>query len=94
LVSGISNWGAAALLAAIAILKPDVGHLMLPFLRPSFAERLLEAVFSAGAVASDATGSPPAPRPYVDGLSWPSLAGTYQEIHQVCERTLALAPTG
>lgn len=93
LVSGISNWGAAALLAAIAILKPDVGHRILPFLRPSFAERLLDAVFRAGAVASDGMGSPPAPRPYVDGLSWPELERTYEEIHQVCERTLALAST-
>jgi hypothetical protein len=90
LVSGISNWGAAALLAAIGILDPRIGRPSLPFLEPSFAERLLDAVYRAGAVASDSSGGPPAPRRYVDGLPWSHLEGTHREIWLACHRALGL----
>jgi hypothetical protein len=88
LVSGVSNWGAAALLAAIAMLRRDAGRSMLPALRPALSERVLDAIFRRGAVASDSAGSVPAPRPFVDGQPWPVLAETYQRIYEICEQTL------
>jgi hypothetical protein len=88
LVSGVSNWGAAALLAAIAMLRSGSGRSMLPPLRPSFSERVLEAISSRGAVASDSAGSIPAPRPFVDGQPWPVLAETYRRIYELCEQAL------
>lgn len=89
-VSGISNWGAAALLASIAMLRPESGRTALVHLRPSFSERLLDAISSRGAVAADSSGSPPAPRPFVDGQPWPVLASTHQLIYEVCAQTLGV----
>lgn len=87
-VSGISNWGAAALLASIAMLRPEGGRSALRHLLPSFSERLLDAVSTRGAVAADSSGAPPAPRPFVDGQPWPVLLSTHQRIYEVCEQTL------
>jgi hypothetical protein len=87
-VCGISNWGAAALLAGVAMLRPDIGRAALDYLHPAMAWRLLDAVYGCGAVAAGANGAIPAPRPFVDGQPWPILEHTHQQIYELCRQTL------
>jgi hypothetical protein len=49
---------------------------------------VLDAVWRRGAVSVDPTGSRPAPRPFVDGQSWPVLARTHQAIYDTCREAL------
>jgi hypothetical protein len=88
IVSGISNWGAAALLAGVAMLRPERGRAALRALSPAFSEEVLDAVWRRGAVSVDPMGARPAPRPFVDGQPWPVLADTHQAIHEACREIL------
>lgn len=92
IVCGISNWGAAALLAGVALLRPEVGRSALTYLQPSLSRRLLAAVHARGAVANGADDAPPAPRLFVDGQPWPVLKDFYRQLFEVCRQALPARP--
>ncbi|MEU9826420.1 glutamate cyclase domain-containing protein [Micromonospora chersina] len=70
LVGGTSNWAAAALVGALAVLRPEVPALR-HLLRPDWsAEVLTTIVVRAGAV----DGVRRRATPTVDGLDWPAYA--------------------
>jgi hypothetical protein len=85
IVAGVSNWAAAALLGAVALLHPAWAPAILPRLAPQFACRLLlAAVRDGAAVSSDRDGGLPRPRLAVDGISWDVLEETYRQIYELC----------
>lgn len=88
IVCGIANWGAAALLAGVAMLRPNVGRAALNHLHPSLSRQLLDAVCDRGAVATGPQGTTPAPRPFVDGQPWLVLEGTHRRIFEICKQVL------
>ena len=78
--AGISNWGAYALSAALAVLSGR------PLLQPAAHERaVLEAMIGAGAV----DGCTRQRELSVDGLAWGDYAGTLEDIHRETGRYLA-----
>jgi hypothetical protein len=85
IVCGISNWAGAALLAAVALLRPDRFAAVLESTRPELAWRLLEAaVRDGGAVSGDGAGGIPRPRYCVDGMAWDRIEPTFRRIHEIC----------
>ncbi len=67
IVAGTSNWGAAGLVAALAVMKPAPE--LRPLLDPAWSQRILTAIVNdAGAV----DGVLRVAVPTVDGLSWES----------------------
>ncbi|MFU8875070.1 glutamate cyclase domain-containing protein [Micromonospora sp. SL4-19] len=70
LVGGTSNWAAAALVGALALLRPEVTALR-DLLRPEWSYDVLTAIVDhAGAV----DGVRRRAEPSVDGLDWPAYA--------------------
>ncbi|MEU5902780.1 glutamate cyclase domain-containing protein [Micromonospora sp. NPDC047467] len=69
LVGGTSNWAAAALVGALALLRPDVPELR-ALLQPAWSYDLLASIVRAGAV----DGVRRRPTLSVDGLDWPAYA--------------------
>ncbi|WP_309232426.1 glutamate cyclase domain-containing protein [Micromonospora tarensis] len=69
LVGGTSNWAAAALVGALALLRPDLPQLR-TLLRPAWSYDLLAAIVRAGAVDGVRRRSTLS----VDGLDWPVYA--------------------
>jgi hypothetical protein len=88
IVCGISNWGAAALLAGVAMSEPRFARRAVELLHPSFSKRLLYAVSEQGAVSADSNGGPPAPRPFVDGQPWTALERIHRGIYETCRAIL------
>ncbi len=71
IVAGVSNWGAAALLCAFALLRPRAAAGLTASLTPEIDKRILEQMVTLGpAVGIKAWGSMAAPSPTlaVDGL--------------------------
>ena len=90
IVCGVSNWGGATLLGAMALLQPRWSAAMLDRMVPDFAHRLLEAaVIDGGAVASNHDDPTPRPCLAVDGQPWPVLERTYRRIHDICRSAAA-----
>lgn len=77
--AGISNWGAFALVAALALLSGR--HLQRP---PEHELTVLEALFSAGAV----DGCTRKHEISVDGIGWPEYAKTIADIYAESCRVL------
>lgn len=74
-VGGTSNWAAAALVGALAVLRPEVEGLA-DLVRPAWSEPVLRAMVAAGAVdgislTRDLT---------VDGLDWGAYQGPLAEM--------------
>lgn len=70
LVGGTSNWAAAALVGALAVLRPEVAALR-ELLHPEWSRQVLAAIVEeAGAV----DGVRRRAEPSVDGLDWPAYA--------------------
>jgi len=89
IVGGVSNWAGAALLGAVALLRPRGAGAMLESLRPEFARRLLEAaVWEGGAVASDRSGAIPRNHMFVDCQPWPVLEQVHRQIYDLCRHAL------
>ena len=85
LICGVSNWGAAALLAALALLRPEWAPALAAVISPSEAERhLRSAVEQGGAVSGDCPSGTPYPCLFVDEVSWQRLHETFAEIHRLC----------
>lgn len=81
IVAGTSNWGAAGLVAALAVLRPTLWLTLAPLLDPSWSWRVLAAiVHNAGA----ADGVLRVGALSVDGLAWATYASVLTEV-----RTLA-----
>jgi hypothetical protein len=77
IVAGTSNWGAAGLVGAMAVLRPQLWSEIGPILDPSWSLKVLEAmVRDAGAV----DGVLRAPVATVDGLGWDSYAEVLAEV--------------
>jgi D-glutamate cyclase len=78
IVAGTSNWGAAGLVAALAVSRPDldVAHL----LDPAWSQDILEAIVrDAGAVDGVLRKAVPT----VDGLSWESYVDVLIELEKL-----------
>lgn len=83
IVAGTSNWGAAGLVGALAVLRPDIGPELAPLLDPAWSWRVLEAIVrDAGAV----DGALRTPVASVDGLSWESYAEVLAGIAELARR--------
>ena len=90
IVCGVSNWAAATLLGAMALLRPQWATAMLDRMVPEFGRRLLKAaVLDGGAVAGNHYDPTPRPCLAVDGQSWPVLERTYRRIHDICRSAAA-----
>jgi hypothetical protein len=82
LVGGTSNWAAAALVGALAVLRPDVPALR-DLLRPQWSYDVLTAiVLHAGAV----DGVRRRAELSVDGLDWPAYAEPLTRIAELVAR--------
>ncbi|MFO1061847.1 MAG: DUF4392 domain-containing protein [Dongiaceae bacterium] len=92
LVGGISNWAGAALLGALALLRPGLAAPLLAAMAPAFGRRLLEAAVRDGeAVSGDPKGGPVRPWLSVDGLPWSRLEPTFAAMQETCRTALAQA---
>jgi hypothetical protein len=92
LVGGISNWAGAALLGALALLRPDWATPLLAAMAPAFARRLLAAAVEDGeAVSGDPHGGPVRPWLSVDGLPWSRLEPTFAAMHETTRAALGRA---
>lgn len=78
LVGGTSNWAAAALVGALAVLRPEVAALR-ELLRPEWSHEVLTAIVAAGAV----DGVRRRAAPSVDGLDWPAYADPLTSIAEL-----------
>ncbi len=72
--AGISNWGAYALVGALAVLS---GQPLMP--PPEQERRVLERLLAAGAV-DGCTGQAECS---VDGIAWEDYAATLREMHRI-----------
>ncbi len=73
IVSGVSNWGAMALLCALGLIHPEAAADLTASLTPEIDRRILTQMVANGpAVAIQEWGADAAPRPTlaVDGLPW------------------------
>jgi len=77
IVAGVSNWGAEALLVAIAALRPDLAPRLLDGLDPETARSVLEATVSKGGAVDGVTGRA---EPSVDGLGAATHAAILAEM--------------
>ncbi len=77
-VVGVSNWGAYALVAGLARLRPN------PALRdlfdPDHEQRILQAMVHAGPLVDGVVGRP---QPTVDGLDWPTYASVLHRLREM-----------
>ena len=84
LVCGVSNWGAAAILAALALLKPELREPLTRSLTPEADRFILEECVFKGPAVSVATWHkwPHVPNQClaVDGLSWEVNFGIINEV--------------
>ncbi|MEV6368895.1 glutamate cyclase domain-containing protein [Micromonospora musae] len=79
LVGGTSNWAAAALVGALALLRPEVSALR-DLLRPEWSHEVLRAIVDeAGAV----DGVRRRAEPSVDGLDWPAYAEPLEHLAEL-----------
>ncbi|MHA1567177.1 MAG: glutamate cyclase domain-containing protein [Alphaproteobacteria bacterium] len=86
IVSGVSNWGAAALLCAFALARPDSATTLTASLTPEIDRQILEQMVTLGpAVAIEEWGSGAAPFPTlaVDGLPSEYHAGMMGRITDI-----------
>jgi hypothetical protein len=77
IMAGTSNWGAAGLVGALAVLRPEASPLLAPLLDPAWSRHVLDTIVrDAGAV----DGALRAPVASVDGLGWSSYEEVLAEI--------------
>ncbi|MDG4829560.1 DUF4392 domain-containing protein [Solwaraspora sp. WMMD1047] len=83
IVAGTSNWGAAALVGALAVLADDREPLI-ELLSPDWSRAVLDGIVGrAGAV----DGVRRTASPSVDGLDWPAYAEPLAEIERIVRLT-------
>ncbi|MDY7104820.1 MAG: DUF4392 domain-containing protein [Actinomycetota bacterium] len=70
-VAGTSNWGAVALVAALAVARPDRRGVLTPWLDPDRLRPAVDAACRAGELVDGVTARP---APTVDGLDWADYA--------------------
>ncbi len=79
LIGGTSNWAAAALVAALAVLRPDCGE-WVELLRPTWSHRVLTAMVTEGGAVDGVSRQAAAT---VDGLDWPEYAMPLAELERI-----------
>jgi D-glutamate cyclase len=90
IVAGISNWGAAALLGALALLRPGWAGAIHPLLKPVVSRDLLRASVTEGqAVSIDRRTGTTHSWLAVDGLAWEKLEPVYRGIDRICAAGVA-----
>lgn len=82
LVCGVSNWGAWALLAALAVLRPDWRASLLATLQPDLARRALEVTVAEGPAVDGVLGRQ---QPSVDGLAASVQTAVLEKIVAIAE---------
>jgi hypothetical protein len=78
IVCGVSNWGAYALAAGVAILRGQ--KLASPLFDPDTERRILQVMVDAGPLVDGVTGAPTAT---VDGLTWEQFADVLVKVNSV-----------
>ena len=90
MVAGVSNLAAAALLGALALLKPLWASRLMDRMTPRFAFQLLQAAVRDGrAVSGGRMASPPRPILAVDGIPWAQLEPVYRRLYDICDAAVA-----
>jgi hypothetical protein len=86
LVCGVSNWGAWALAAALAILRPAWRAALVACLQPALAEQVLARTVEEGPAVDGMLGRQ---EPSVDGLARPIHAAVLEKLLAVVARCAA-----
>ncbi len=81
-VCGVSNWGAWALLAALALLRPAWRDPLVASLQPDLAQRVLEVTVAEGPAVDGVLGRQ---EPSVDGLAATAHSAVLEKILAVVE---------
>ena len=81
IVSGVSNWGAATLLGALALVKPEWREALLAGVDATADRRILSAVIEAGGV----DGMVGSPQLSVDGLSAEQHSALITEMREIVD---------
>jgi hypothetical protein len=89
MVCGISNWGAWALAAALAILRPQWRPALVASLQPALAERVLARTVADGPAIDGVLGSQ---EESVDGLARPIHLAVLDKLLAVVSRCAAEEP--
>lgn len=81
LVCGVSSWGGLGLLAAVALLRPDIKDALLFYLTRDWDRRILEsAVYEGPAIDDSRPDKPGRPQMSIDRIPWEQHADLLEEI--------------
>ena len=81
LVCGVSSWGGLALLATLALLRPDLKDRLLHYMTREWDRRILEsAVYEGPAIDDSRPDRPGRPQMTIDRLPWERHAEILDEI--------------
>lgn len=81
LVCGVSSWGGLGLLAAVALLRPDIRDALLFYMTREWDRRILQsAVYEGPAIDDSRPDRPGKPQMSIDRIPWEQHADLLEEI--------------
>lgn len=81
LVCGVSSWGGMGLLAAVALLRPDIKDALLHYMTREWDHRILKsAVYEGPAIDDSRPDKPGKPQMSIDRLPWEQHADLLEKI--------------